>query len=81
VARHRPESLRRYRTRQLRTVPCRYWMSKARTKKDAVTLALRYYVDSRNGPLGSDGHFERARDWEQSRTPTASTRWPARGAP
>jgi hypothetical protein len=38
-------------------------LSKARTKKDAVNLALRYYADRQERAARIGRHFERARHW------------------
>ena len=38
-------------------------LSKARTKKDAVNLALRYYANRQERAARIGGHFERARNW------------------
>lgn len=38
-------------------------LSKARTKKDAVNLALRYYAERQERAARISRHFERARHW------------------
>jgi Arc/MetJ family transcription regulator len=38
-------------------------LSKARTKKDAVNLALRYYAEKQERAARIGRHFERARRW------------------
>jgi Arc/MetJ family transcription regulator len=38
-------------------------LSKARTKKDAVNLALRHYADSQERAARIGRHFERAQNW------------------
>lgn len=38
-------------------------LSKARTKKEAVNLALRYYADQQDRAVRISRHFERARQW------------------
>ena len=38
-------------------------LSKARTKKDAVNLALRYYAERQERAARIGRHFERARHW------------------
>ncbi|MFD5038699.1 type II toxin-antitoxin system VapB family antitoxin [Streptomyces sp. NPDC058377] len=38
-------------------------LSKARTKKEAVNLALRYYADQQDRAARISRHFERARSW------------------
>ncbi|WP_327115634.1 type II toxin-antitoxin system VapB family antitoxin [Streptomyces sp. NBC_01341] len=38
-------------------------LSKARTKKEAVNLALRYYADQQDRAARISRHFERARHW------------------
>jgi Arc/MetJ family transcription regulator len=38
-------------------------LSKARTKKDAVNLALRYYAERQQWAARIGRHFERARHW------------------
>lgn len=38
-------------------------LSNARTKKDAVNLALRYYADRQERAARIGRHFERARHW------------------
>jgi Arc/MetJ family transcription regulator len=39
-------------------------MSKAKTKKEAVNLALRYYAEKQERAARIARHFERARHWE-----------------
>jgi Arc/MetJ family transcription regulator len=39
-------------------------LSKAKTKKEAVNLALQYYADKQERSARIAQHFERARDWE-----------------
>lgn len=39
-------------------------LSKAKTKKEAVNLALQYYADKQERAARIARHFERARDWE-----------------
>jgi Arc/MetJ family transcription regulator len=38
-------------------------LSKVRTKKDAVNLALRYYAERQERAARIGRHFERAQDW------------------
>jgi hypothetical protein len=38
-------------------------LSKAKTKKEAVHLALRYYADKQERAAHIGQHFERARHW------------------
>lgn len=38
-------------------------LSRVRTKKDAVNLALRYYAERQERAARIGRHFERARDW------------------
>lgn len=38
-------------------------LSKARTKKDAVNVALRYYAERQERAARIGRHFERARHW------------------
>ncbi len=38
-------------------------LSRVRTKKDAVNLALRYYADSQERAARIGRHFERAQHW------------------
>lgn len=38
-------------------------LSEARTKKEAVNLALRFYADQQDRAAGISRHFERARHW------------------
>jgi Arc/MetJ family transcription regulator len=38
-------------------------LSKAKTKKDAVNLALRYYAEKQERAARIGRHFERARQW------------------
>lgn len=38
-------------------------LSKARTKKEAVNLALRFYADRQERAARISRHFERARQW------------------
>ncbi|MFJ8668158.1 type II toxin-antitoxin system VapB family antitoxin [Streptomyces sp. NPDC003027] len=38
-------------------------LSKARTKKEAVNLALRFYADRQDRAARISRHFERARTW------------------
>ncbi|TXS28375.1 type II toxin-antitoxin system VapB family antitoxin [Streptomyces sp. gb1(2016)] len=38
-------------------------LSEARTKKEAVNLALRYYADQQDRAARISRHFERARSW------------------
>jgi len=38
-------------------------LSKARTKKEAVNLALQYYADQQERAARIGRHFERARHW------------------
>ncbi|MFH8580447.1 type II toxin-antitoxin system VapB family antitoxin [Streptomyces zaomyceticus] len=38
-------------------------LSKARTKKEAVNLALRFYADRQERAARIGRHFERARQW------------------
>jgi Arc/MetJ family transcription regulator len=38
-------------------------LSKAKTKKEAVNLALRYYADKQERAARIGRHFERARRW------------------
>ena len=38
-------------------------LSRARTKKDAVNLALRYYAERQERAARIGRHFERARHW------------------
>ncbi|MGW4230875.1 type II toxin-antitoxin system VapB family antitoxin [Streptomyces sp. NPDC004980] len=38
-------------------------LSRARTKKEAVNLALRYYADQQDRAARINRHFERAREW------------------
>ena len=38
-------------------------LSKSRTKKDAVNLALRYYADRQERAARIGRHFERAQNW------------------
>lgn len=38
-------------------------LSKVRTKREAVNLALRYYADQRGRAACTSRHFERARHW------------------
>jgi len=42
-------------------------MSKAKTKKEAVNLALRYYAEKQERAARIAQHFERARHWEAVR--------------
>lgn len=39
-------------------------LSKAKTKKEAVNLALQYYADKQERAARIAQHFERARRWE-----------------
>jgi len=39
-------------------------LSKAKTKKEAVNLALRYYAEKQERAARIARHFERARGWE-----------------
>ncbi len=39
-------------------------LSKAKTKKEAVNLALQYYADKQERAARIAQHFERARHWE-----------------
>ena len=39
-------------------------MSKAKTKKEAVNLALKYYAEKQERASRIAQHFERARHWE-----------------
>ncbi len=39
-------------------------LSKAKTKEEAVNLALRYYADRQERAARTARHVERARDWE-----------------
>ncbi|MFE4592227.1 type II toxin-antitoxin system VapB family antitoxin [Streptomyces laurentii] len=38
-------------------------LSRARTKKEAVNLALRFYADQQERAARTSRHFERAREW------------------
>ncbi|MFJ7189827.1 type II toxin-antitoxin system VapB family antitoxin [Streptomyces bacillaris] len=38
-------------------------LSKARTKKETVNLALRFYAEQQERAARISRHFERARDW------------------
>ncbi|MBB1242763.1 type II toxin-antitoxin system VapB family antitoxin [Streptomyces durbertensis] len=38
-------------------------LSKAKTKKEAVNLALRYYAEQQERAARIGRHFERAREW------------------
>jgi Arc/MetJ family transcription regulator len=38
-------------------------LSEARTKKEAVNLALRFYADRRERAARISRHFDRAREW------------------
>ena len=42
-------------------------LSKAKTKEEAVNLALRYYADKQERAARIARHFERARDWEAAK--------------
>ena len=39
-------------------------LSKAKTKKEAVNLALKYYAEKQERAARIASHFERARHWE-----------------
>lgn len=39
-------------------------LSRAKTKKEAVNLALKFYADRQERAARISGHFERARHWE-----------------
>lgn len=39
-------------------------LSKAKTKKEAVNLALKYYAEKKERAASIARHFERARHWE-----------------
>ena len=49
-------------------------LSGSKTKKDAVNLALRFYAEKQERAARIARHFERARHWVRSRTPSACTR-------